>query len=147
MNCRRLFGRERQFDGVLAREGVDPPRTVGQGRGAPALVEDVEVGVGGSGCEGRGTVELLGIAKCLAIDVGECEMGERQIVEIPPRLLRRSGRHHADAEESQLEPIPFAALRPEMSGVVPPLRLVGVVGAVIARETELIPGTGGEKLG
>src|SRR6266511_1411094 len=67
-------------------------------------------------------------------------MCEGQVAQVPGGLLRHTGRHNADAEERQLEPIAPSARRLKVPGVVPPLRAVLVVGAVVARELELVAG-------
>jgi len=46
-------------------------------------------------------------------------------------------------EERQLEAVPLAVVGGQVAGVVPPLRPVLVVRAVIARKGELEPGSAG----
>jgi hypothetical protein len=80
-------------------------------------------------------------------DVGDREMCERKIAQVPAAPGRRIRRYYAHSEECHFESVPPSLLGPEVAGEVPPLSLVFVMASMVTRKLEVVAGKRGDKSG
>src|SRR5581483_5032168 len=87
-----------------------------------------------------GAIQPLLVQEALAVDIGQCDVGEIHIVGAPRGPIVRGSAPFALTEENQLETEAFALRRAYVAGVVPPLGAEVGMFEMIARELVAIAG-------